>query len=112
MVHIWYNIPLCTNFAQKSNGDGFRTKSGPFKTKSPNPSHILKEVFSAIQSCNSWRPAEDHLRTPITWPCRSWVVNSHQDYSKRNSQRLSITPIIFKASSTQYSSETSNGPYR
>ncbi|MBW0534423.1 hypothetical protein O181_074138 [Austropuccinia psidii MF-1] len=26
MVHIWYNIPLCTNFAQKLNGDVFRTK--------------------------------------------------------------------------------------
>ncbi|MBW0471796.1 hypothetical protein O181_011511 [Austropuccinia psidii MF-1] len=26
MVHIWYNIPLCTNFSQQSNGDAFRTK--------------------------------------------------------------------------------------
>ncbi|MBW0478512.1 hypothetical protein O181_018227 [Austropuccinia psidii MF-1] len=26
VVHIWYNIPLCTIFAQKSNGDIFRTK--------------------------------------------------------------------------------------
>ncbi|MBW0464446.1 hypothetical protein O181_004161 [Austropuccinia psidii MF-1] len=26
MVHIWYNIPLCTNFAQQSNGDVLRTK--------------------------------------------------------------------------------------
>ncbi|MBW0481937.1 hypothetical protein O181_021652 [Austropuccinia psidii MF-1] len=26
MVHIWYNIPLCTSFSQKSNGDVFRTK--------------------------------------------------------------------------------------
>ncbi|MBW0466688.1 hypothetical protein O181_006403 [Austropuccinia psidii MF-1] len=26
MVHIWYNIPLCTNFAQPSNGDVLRTK--------------------------------------------------------------------------------------
>ncbi|MBW0573772.1 hypothetical protein O181_113487 [Austropuccinia psidii MF-1] len=26
LVHIWYNIPLCTIFAQKSNGDTFRTK--------------------------------------------------------------------------------------
>ncbi|MBW0483384.1 hypothetical protein O181_023099 [Austropuccinia psidii MF-1] len=34
MVHVWYNIPLCTNFAQKSNGDGFRTKLGHFK---PSP---------------------------------------------------------------------------
>ncbi|MBW0588194.1 hypothetical protein O181_127909, partial [Austropuccinia psidii MF-1] len=26
VVHIWYNIPLCTIFSQKSNGDIFRTK--------------------------------------------------------------------------------------
>ncbi|MBW0501124.1 hypothetical protein O181_040839 [Austropuccinia psidii MF-1] len=26
VVHTWYNIPLCTIFAQKSNGDIFRTK--------------------------------------------------------------------------------------
>ncbi|MBW0581038.1 hypothetical protein O181_120753, partial [Austropuccinia psidii MF-1] len=26
MVHIRYNIPLCTKFAQQSNGDVFRTK--------------------------------------------------------------------------------------
>ncbi|MBW0481178.1 hypothetical protein O181_020893 [Austropuccinia psidii MF-1] len=26
VVHIWYNIPLCTTFAQQSNGDIFRTK--------------------------------------------------------------------------------------
>ncbi|MBW0487344.1 hypothetical protein O181_027059 [Austropuccinia psidii MF-1] len=26
VVHIWYNIPLCTIFTQQSNGDIFRTK--------------------------------------------------------------------------------------
>ncbi|MBW0584449.1 hypothetical protein O181_124164 [Austropuccinia psidii MF-1] len=26
VVHIWYNIPLCTICAQQSNGDVFRTK--------------------------------------------------------------------------------------
>ncbi|MBW0506934.1 hypothetical protein O181_046649 [Austropuccinia psidii MF-1] len=26
VVHIWYNIPLCTIFAQQFNGDIFRTK--------------------------------------------------------------------------------------
>ncbi|MBW0528009.1 hypothetical protein O181_067724 [Austropuccinia psidii MF-1] len=26
VVHVWYNIPLFTIFAQKSNGDVFRTK--------------------------------------------------------------------------------------
>ncbi|MBW0592794.1 hypothetical protein O181_132509 [Austropuccinia psidii MF-1] len=29
VVHIWYNIPLCTFFAQQSNGDIFRNKSSP-----------------------------------------------------------------------------------
>ncbi|MBW0464859.1 hypothetical protein O181_004574 [Austropuccinia psidii MF-1] len=74
MVHIWYNMPLCTNFSQQSNGDGFRTKFCHFKTKSPNPTPILNKVFLVIQSSNPWRLPEDHLRTPTTWPCRSWVV--------------------------------------
>ncbi|MBW0477622.1 hypothetical protein O181_017337 [Austropuccinia psidii MF-1] len=26
VVHIWYNIPLCTIFTQQSNGDSLRTK--------------------------------------------------------------------------------------
>ncbi|MBW0573998.1 hypothetical protein O181_113713 [Austropuccinia psidii MF-1] len=26
VVHIWYNIPLCTVFSQQSNGDTFRTQ--------------------------------------------------------------------------------------
>ncbi|MBW0545234.1 hypothetical protein O181_084949 [Austropuccinia psidii MF-1] len=26
VVHIWYNIPLCTIFSQQSNGEIFRTK--------------------------------------------------------------------------------------
>ncbi|MBW0590398.1 hypothetical protein O181_130113 [Austropuccinia psidii MF-1] len=26
VVHIWYNIPLCTIFSEQSNGDIFRTK--------------------------------------------------------------------------------------
>ncbi|MBW0547207.1 hypothetical protein O181_086922 [Austropuccinia psidii MF-1] len=28
VVHIWYDIPLCTIFAQQSNGDILRTKVG------------------------------------------------------------------------------------
>ncbi|MBW0585192.1 hypothetical protein O181_124907 [Austropuccinia psidii MF-1] len=36
VVHIWYNIPLFTIFAQQSNGDIFRTKLHDFKS-SPKP---------------------------------------------------------------------------
>ncbi|MBW0474191.1 hypothetical protein O181_013906 [Austropuccinia psidii MF-1] len=32
VVHIWYNIPLCTIFAQKSNGEIFRTKLSDSKS--------------------------------------------------------------------------------
>ncbi|MBW0492705.1 hypothetical protein O181_032420 [Austropuccinia psidii MF-1] len=86
-VHKWYYISLCTIFAQQSNDDTFRTKL-------PDPI------------------SEDHLRTPTTWPCRIWVVNSHQDYSRGSSQRLSIISIIFNTSSTQHSLDNSIGPYR
>ncbi|MBW0537490.1 hypothetical protein O181_077205 [Austropuccinia psidii MF-1] len=62
VVHIWYNIPLCSIFAQQSNGDVFRTKLCD-ENKFPNPSPILREEFSAIQSGNSLaatrRPFED-----------------------------------------------------
>ncbi|MBW0563754.1 hypothetical protein O181_103469 [Austropuccinia psidii MF-1] len=59
VVHIWYYIPLCTIFAQKFNGDAFRTKS-------QNPMPILKEDLSTHQSGNPWRQSEDHSRTPTT----------------------------------------------
>ncbi|MBW0460404.1 hypothetical protein O181_000119 [Austropuccinia psidii MF-1] len=48
MVHIWYNIPLCTIFAQKSNGDGFRIKLGLLNSSPQNTSPILKEVLQPL----------------------------------------------------------------
>ncbi|MBW0592098.1 hypothetical protein O181_131813 [Austropuccinia psidii MF-1] len=112
VVHIWYCIPLCTIFSQQSNGDVFRTQLHDSKSRSQNPLPILKEDSSSNQSGNPWWLPEDHLATPTTWPCRSWVVNSHQDYYKGNSQRLSIISIIVKASSTHNSLDNSIGPYR
>ncbi|MBW0540320.1 hypothetical protein O181_080035 [Austropuccinia psidii MF-1] len=75
VVHIWYYIPLFTNFAQKSNGDVCRTQFCDSKSSSQNPSPILKEESSAHQSGNPWRLSEDHSRTPTNWPCRGWVGN-------------------------------------
>ncbi|MBW0569351.1 hypothetical protein O181_109066 [Austropuccinia psidii MF-1] len=43
MVHIWYYIPLYTIFAQKSNGDVFRTQFHLSKSRSQIPTPILKE---------------------------------------------------------------------
>ncbi|MBW0544724.1 hypothetical protein O181_084439 [Austropuccinia psidii MF-1] len=72
VVHIWYYIPLCTMFAQQSNGDVFSTQfQGP-----QNSSPTLKEDSSAHHSGNPWRLSEDNSRTPTTWPCRIWVGNA------------------------------------
>ncbi|MBW0528263.1 hypothetical protein O181_067978 [Austropuccinia psidii MF-1] len=75
VVHIWYYIPLCTIFAQESNGDAFRTQLHDSKSRSQNSSPFLKEDSSAHKSGNPWRLSEDHSRTPTTWACRSWVGN-------------------------------------
>ncbi|MBW0480735.1 hypothetical protein O181_020450 [Austropuccinia psidii MF-1] len=40
VVHIWYNIPLCTIFAQKCNGDVFRIQICHFNS-SPQIHHPL-----------------------------------------------------------------------
>ncbi|MBW0552664.1 hypothetical protein O181_092379 [Austropuccinia psidii MF-1] len=96
VVHIRYYIPLCTIFAQKFNGGAFRTQFHLSKSRSQNPISISKEEFLTHQSGNPWRQSEDHLRIPITWPCRSWVGNSIHNYSKGHSQRLYILPISFQ----------------
>ncbi|MBW0557502.1 hypothetical protein O181_097217 [Austropuccinia psidii MF-1] len=43
MVHIWYYIPLCTIFAQQSNGDVFRIQFHFPNSRSQIPMPILKE---------------------------------------------------------------------
>ncbi|MBW0477784.1 hypothetical protein O181_017499 [Austropuccinia psidii MF-1] len=78
MVHIWYYIPLCTISAQQFNGDVFRTEFLDSKSRSQNPTPILKEDSSTHQSGNLWQQSEDHSRIPITWPCRGWVGNSYR----------------------------------
>ncbi|MBW0512325.1 hypothetical protein O181_052040 [Austropuccinia psidii MF-1] len=104
VVHIWYYIPLCTIFAQQFNGDIFRTKFHDSKSRSQNPMPILKEDSSAHQSGNPWQLSEDYSRTLTTWPCRSWVGNSTQAYSKGAILRgITLFQSVFKAASTSAS---------
>ncbi|MBW0544313.1 hypothetical protein O181_084028 [Austropuccinia psidii MF-1] len=93
VVHIWYHIPLCTIFAHHFNGKAFRIQFNHFKLRSQNPTPISKEDFLTHQSGNPWQKSEDHSRIQMTWPCRSWVGNFIQDYSKGHSQRLYILLI-------------------
>ncbi|MBW0510109.1 hypothetical protein O181_049824, partial [Austropuccinia psidii MF-1] len=64
----------------------------------------LKEDSSAHQSGNPWRLSEDYSRTPTTWPCRSWVGNSIQDYSKGDILRgITLFQSVVKEASTSAS---------
>ncbi|MBW0592903.1 hypothetical protein O181_132618 [Austropuccinia psidii MF-1] len=99
VVHIWYYIPLCTIFAQQFNGDAFRIKFHSFKSRSQNPTPIPKEDSLTHQSGNLRRQSEDHSRIPITWPCRSWVGNLIQDYSKGILRGYTVFQSVFKESS-------------
>ncbi|MBW0560996.1 hypothetical protein O181_100711 [Austropuccinia psidii MF-1] len=79
----------------------------------PNPSPILKEDPLAI---SAWQFPGGYQKTiQGSQPPGFAGVGlsfSHQDYSKGNSQRLSIFSIIVKASSTKNSLDNSIGPYR
>ncbi|MBW0562530.1 hypothetical protein O181_102245 [Austropuccinia psidii MF-1] len=73
VVHIWYYKPLCTIFAQQSNGDVFRTHFHLSISRSQNPTPISMEDYSAHQSDKLWQQSEDSSRIQTTCVCRSWV---------------------------------------
>ncbi|MBW0469735.1 hypothetical protein O181_009450 [Austropuccinia psidii MF-1] len=112
VVHIWYYIPLCTIFSQQSNGDIFRTQFHDSKSRSQNPSPILKEDSSAHQSGNPWRLSEDHPRTPTIWFCRSWVGNSSRIIPRAILRGYSSFNQLSTQQVLQYSLDNSIGLYR
>ncbi|MBW0480513.1 hypothetical protein O181_020228 [Austropuccinia psidii MF-1] len=46
VVHIWYNIPLCTIFFQQSNGDNFRTQLSDSKSSLKSITNFKGRPFS------------------------------------------------------------------
>ncbi|MBW0556681.1 hypothetical protein O181_096396 [Austropuccinia psidii MF-1] len=112
VVHIWYNTPLCTIFAQQSNGDIFRTKLSDTKSIPKSITNLEGRFFSY----SVWQfpgSSQKIIQAPQS-PCPAVVglPFSHQDYSKETFQRLSIFSISFKESSTQHSLDNSISPYR
>ncbi|MBW0588658.1 hypothetical protein O181_128373 [Austropuccinia psidii MF-1] len=93
MVHIWYYIPLCTIFAQQSNGDVFRTHFHLSISRSQNPTLISKEDYAAHQSDKLWRQSEDSSRIPTTCICRSWVGTLFRIIQRANLIRYYINTI-------------------
>ncbi|MBW0587771.1 hypothetical protein O181_127486 [Austropuccinia psidii MF-1] len=88
MVHVWYYIPLCTIFAQQSNGDVFKTHFHLSILRSQNPTPILKEDYSSHQSDKLWQKLEDSSRIPTNCICRSWVGTLFRIIQSTNSQEV------------------------
>ncbi|MBW0497462.1 hypothetical protein O181_037177 [Austropuccinia psidii MF-1] len=100
VVHIWYYIPLCTIFAQQSNGNVFRIHSNLSMSRSQNPTPIWKEDYSAHQSDKLWRQSEDSSRIPTTCICRSWVGTLFRIIQKGQFSRgITSMQSVVKASS-------------
>ncbi|MBW0499546.1 hypothetical protein O181_039261 [Austropuccinia psidii MF-1] len=112
VVYIWYYIPLCTVFAQQFNGNVFRTKFNDYKSRSQNPTPILKEDSSANQPGNPWRLSENYSRTPTTWLCRSWVGNYFSIIPRAIIRGYSSSNQFSRKQVLQYSLDNSIGPYR
>ncbi|MBW0478927.1 hypothetical protein O181_018642 [Austropuccinia psidii MF-1] len=59
VVHIWYNIPLCTIFAQQSNGDTFRTQLHDSKSSPKSITNFKGGRFSY----SVWKFPESYQKT-------------------------------------------------
>ncbi|MBW0553366.1 hypothetical protein O181_093081 [Austropuccinia psidii MF-1] len=112
VVHIWYYIPLCTIFTQQFNGDIFRTKFHPPKSRSQNPTPILKEDSLTHQSGNLWQQSEDHSRIPITFPAGVGLAIHSGLFQGPFSEVIHYFNHLSRHKVFQYSLDNSIGPYR
>ncbi|MBW0528989.1 hypothetical protein O181_068704 [Austropuccinia psidii MF-1] len=94
------------------NGALFRTQFHDSKSRCRNPSPFSKEDSSAHQSGNPWWLSEDHIRTPTTWPFRSWVVNSSRIIQRAILRGYSSFNQLSRQQVLQYSLDNSIDPYR
>ncbi|MBW0498298.1 hypothetical protein O181_038013 [Austropuccinia psidii MF-1] len=78
MMHIWYNIPLCTIFPQQSNGDCFKTQLRHLDC-SPQIHHPFQRKTFWSFSLAIPNGFQKTIQGPQQWPCRSQVVISSQD---------------------------------
>ncbi|MBW0465756.1 hypothetical protein O181_005471 [Austropuccinia psidii MF-1] len=100
VVHIWYYIPLCTIFAQKSNGDILRSHFHLSISRSQNSTPILKADYSAHQSDKVMAAIRSLFKDPNHLYLQEYGWYIIQDYSKGKFSR-GITSIqsVVKASS-------------
>ncbi|MBW0490978.1 hypothetical protein O181_030693 [Austropuccinia psidii MF-1] len=100
------------HFAQQSNGDIFRAKLSDPKSSPKSITNFKGGLFSysVWQSPGGYQKIIPGPQPPV--PAEVGLSFSHQDYSKRNSQRLSIFSISVNTSNNQHSLVNSIDPKR
>ncbi|MBW0508640.1 hypothetical protein O181_048355 [Austropuccinia psidii MF-1] len=97
VVHIWYNIPLCTIFALKSNGDIFGTKLRDPKSSTQSITNFEGGIFSYF-SCQFPGGYQKTIKGPqppgLAGVGLSFLIRT---ILREKSQRLTIISIIVKA---------------
>ncbi|MBW0503545.1 hypothetical protein O181_043260 [Austropuccinia psidii MF-1] len=108
VVHIWYYIPLCTLFAQKFNGDIFRTKFHLSKSRSQTKTPISKEDSLTNQSGN--QKTIQGSQSPV--PAGVGLAISFRIISREFSEVIQSFNQLSSHQAFQYSLDNSIGPYR
>ncbi|MBW0554349.1 hypothetical protein O181_094064 [Austropuccinia psidii MF-1] len=108
VVHIWYYIPLCTIFAPQSNADIFRAKSHNSKSRSQNPTPILKEDSLTHQSGNQ----KTFQGSQSPGPAGVGLAISFRIIPRAFSEAIQSFNQLSRHQVFQYSLDNSVGPYR
>ncbi|MBW0584329.1 hypothetical protein O181_124044 [Austropuccinia psidii MF-1] len=111
VVHICYYIPSCTIFAQKFNGDVFRTKFHNSKSRSQNPMPILKEDSLTHQSGNPWRQQKTIQGSQSPGPAGVGLAISFRIIPRELSEAIQSFNKLSRHQVFQYSLDNSIGPY-
>ncbi|MBW0537501.1 hypothetical protein O181_077216 [Austropuccinia psidii MF-1] len=114
VVHIWYNIPLCTIFAHQPNGEAFRTKSLYSKSSTQSITNLKEDFFSysvwqfpsgyqkTIRRPQPPGPAGVGLSILIRTILRA-VIRGYQSFSRNQVLRITCTTQLVHTGSNQAS---------
>ncbi|MBW0460823.1 hypothetical protein O181_000538 [Austropuccinia psidii MF-1] len=112
MVHIWYNIPLCAIFSQKSNSDAFRTQICHFNS-SPQIHHpFQRKTFQSFSLAipDSYKKTIQGPQPPgstgVGLLFHSRIIQSVISRGYQSFNQMSRHQAL------QYSLDNSIGPYR
>ncbi|MBW0486145.1 hypothetical protein O181_025860 [Austropuccinia psidii MF-1] len=112
VMHIWYYIPLCTIFSQKSNGEIFRTHFHDSKSRSPKPITNFKGGLFSSSVWKSMAAIRRSFQDPNHLALQELGWKFFQDHSRGILGGYSSFNQLSRQQVIQYSLDNSIDPYR